>query len=156
MSPGSVWWGAGHPDVPVHPPESGVRITPYHLYLSPDGFARMESFPPYTGNTSLHVIETVTNNDCARYYKSGLPPNDPTLRFRRHSHDRRPSHQAFEDGLGLNYPNEALALLNPVLVMWDYVAQVGSQRPTTHLGRATTTHRLDHHPECHRRSGATR
>lgn len=147
ISPGSVWWGAGHPDTPKEPPESGMRITTYHLYVSPAGFARMERFLSYTDDAVPHVIETVTDNDHAWFYISGLPPDDLTPRFRRNSHDQRPSYQTFNDGLGLNYPNEALALLNPVLVMWDYVAQVGSQRPTTHLGRTTTTHRLNHHPE---------
>lgn len=148
MSPGSVWWGDGHPEVPEHPPESGMRITPYHLYLSPDGFARMECITLRADDTPFHLVELITDTDRIWWYKSGLPPTDPTPRLMRQPHDQHSeSVQEFYEALGKNYPVEALALLNPVLMMWDYVAQVGSQRPTTHLGRSTTTHRLDHHPE---------
>lgn len=148
MGPGAAWYGAGHPDAPNKAPESGVREGTYHLYLSPASLARMENHRPYMDDIILHVIEYVNDTERAWWYASGLPPNDPTPRLIRNRHDRHSkSVHAFNEQLGNNYPIEALAILNPTLMMWDYVCQVGSQRPTTHLGRSTTTHRLDHHPE---------
>ena len=96
----------------------------------------------------MRMSEIVTASERLSWMPSNLPPEaHPEQRIQRRPHDPRPSHRQSEDFFGWNYPIQALAILNPMLMMFDYVAQVGSERRTEHLGRTTKTRRLDHHPE---------
>ena len=148
MAPGSIG-GLGVPGYPTEIPFHGISESIERLYLVPTGLVRLERTWWTSDSDPMRTIEVITPTEDMSWTPSNLPPEQhPTSRVQRRPHvQHREDVQAFRDSIGMDYPNVAIALLNPLLVMSDYVCAPGTGQSTTHLGRATWTHRLDHHPE---------
>lgn len=106
------------------------------VWVTPNGYSRLERRSS-DGHTFTEIItpeERITFVD----------PSVWGLTREPRSHD--PFTRAYDRIFGHRYPREALALLNPFLMTWDYVCDLRPIRRTSILGHPATVSRYTHRP----------
>lgn len=111
------------------------------VWVTPDGYARLETLHQ-PGN--ITTVTIVTPGEVFQTHQS-----EPSMMRRQRRHPDPLSRQ-FDEIFGRPYPNEALALLNPFLMMRDYTCVPGSARHEICQGHTVTMSRYTHNPDCPR------
>lgn len=107
------------------------------VWVTPGGYSRVERRSS-DGHTFTEIItpeERITFVDPSVWGLSREP----------RGHD--PITRTFDRIFGHRYPREALALLNPFLMTWDYVCDLRLIRRTSILGHPATISRYTHRPD---------
>lgn len=126
---------APSPDAAARPPIQEVSTA---VWVTPDGFARLEEILKL-GDIRVTTIVTPEEEISAQ-----LSPSQSMHGRPRHPD---PLSREFDDIFGRPYPNEALALLNPYLMMRDYTCVPGSAHHSSHVGHRVTISRYTHNPD---------
>lgn len=112
------------------------------VFVSPDGQARVDSLNH--GIMPVNSTEIVTSHEVSQFV---APSNRRNARVARQLRLRNGIDREIEDYFGRPYPQEALALLNPLLLLRDYVCVSGTGTRTTLLDYNTVSYRLAHNPD---------
>lgn len=112
------------------------------VFVAPDGHARIDSLN--AGAISVYSTEVVTPYEVSQFV-SPLKGHDG--KFARQSRTRTGIDREIEDYFGRPYPQETLALLNPLLLLRDYVCVSGTCARSTILDYSALSYRLSHNPD---------
>lgn len=119
-----------------------VSLRKSWVFVAPDGQARIDSLN--AGVSSVYSTEVVTPYEVSQLV-SPLKGHDG--KFVRQSRTRTGIDREIEDYFGRPYPQEALALLNPLLLLRDYVCVSGTGARSTILDYNALSYRLTHNPD---------
>lgn len=114
------------------------------VWVTPDGHARQETSVRGTGNSGVTIVtpsETIVAVGARSW---------PVQRYPR---QQDPLSRDFEEIFGRPYPNEALALLNPFLMMREYVCVRNSARRSMHLDLIVIISLFERRPDIPREEG---
>jgi hypothetical protein len=118
-----------------------VVVRQLRVFVTPDGQARIDSFND--GTTPVYSTEIVTPYEVSQLV---VPLSGHSGKFVRQPRSRIGMNREIEDYFGRPYPQEALALLNPLLLLRDYVCKLGTFSASWMLGYRVSNYQLAHNP----------
>lgn len=137
-------WPHLFPEVAEDATTLGAKVhrSQAHVLVTPDGRARVDAL--HYGIIEATSTEIITPSE---HLEFSTRLERAEVEFTRQSRPRNQWNRDFNAYFGYPYPDEALALLNPLLLLRDYVCELGSNRMTRTLGSSTFSYRLMHNPD---------